>query len=734
MFKKISKFPFYKQLDSKDCGPTCLRIISKFHGKYYSLKFLNQICETTRTGTSFLSLSKAAEQIGFRATGIKVSFSSLYEEVVLPCVIPWGKEHFVVLYKFSETHAYISDPGFGLASFTNEMFLTKWCGLESHSQTGHALLLEPTPLFYKLESPDEVNTAGFSRFYSYLKPYKNSIVYIFVGLFFSSLLQLFFPFLTQSIVDVGIRNNDLQFIYLILISQVLLFFGRQTIDIIRTWIIVNIGSRVNVSLVSDFFLKLFSLPISYFDSKRTGDIFNRIGDNSRIQELITSSSITFIFSLFNLLIFGSVLAYYSMKIFAIFFVGSFLYFCWVILFMKRRKILDYKRFNFSSDENNKIIEMIIGMQEIKLNNAERISRWSWESIQAKLFKLNIRTLVLEQVQSSGATFLNEMKNILVSLYSAKLVIDGEITLGIMLSISYIIGQLNSPISQLIGFSHVFQNAKISLERLNDIFSVTSENVSTIDRRIFPDTGDLELDNVSFRYPGTSENVFSNLNLLIPKGKVTAIVGESGCGKSTLLKILLNFYQLESGQVKVSNRNLSEYDVSDWRSKCGVVLQDGMLFSATIEENVALGFDSIDSDKLMYASGLANILEFVRNLPLGFKTRVGTDGMGLSIGQKQRILIARAVYKDPEYLFLDEATSALDSNNEKSIISKLSEFIANRTVVIIAHRLSTVVFADQIVVVDSGKIVEIGDHQELLQKRGKYFNLVKNQLDLNLIEG
>jgi ATP-binding cassette subfamily B protein len=726
----LKKFPFYKQPDFKDCGPTCLKIISKYYNKNISVQELRALSETTREGSSLLSLSQSAENIGLRTLSVKISLESL-SEVNLPCILHWNKNHFVVLYKIKKDKFYISDPAHGLLKYTRKEFLEYWIGKNATEETeeGIVLLLETSPKFYQTEFEKE-ERLGFKFLSHYIFKYKKFLWQLVIGLLAGSLLQLVVPFLTQSVVDVGIRNQDINFIYLILIAQLFLFLGRTGIEVIRSWILLHLSTRINISLVSDFFIKLMALPISFFDIRMTGDILQRINDHRRIERILTTSSLNVLFSMFNLLIFGFVLAYYSWQIFAIFFIGSLLYFGWIFLFLKKRKDLDYKRFSQVSQEQSKVIELINGMQEIKLHNAEKQKRWGWEYMQASLFKISIENLSLEQYQNVGSGFINELKNILITILSALLVIEGEITLGMMLAISYIVGQLNSPIAQLIEFIREVQDARISLDRLAEIHNKKDEEQLDVEKtNEIPHNSDLDIKNISFRYTGSSEPVLKNLDLQIPANKITAIVGVSGSGKTTLMKMLLKFYPPDEGEIRIGNFDLENVYQKTWRNKCGVVMQEGYIFDDTIAHNIAVGVDHIDKKKLSHAVDVANIKTFIETLPLNYNTKIGLEGMGLSTGQKQRLLIARAVYKNPDYLFFDEATSALDANNEKTIMKKLNTFFLDKTVVVIAHRLSTVKNAHQIVVLDNGKISEIGNHRELVALKGQYFDLVKNQLEL-----
>jgi len=729
-------FPTYRQSESKDCGPTCIKIVAKHYGKSFNIQQLRNLSETTREGSSLLGLSEAVEKVGFRSIGIRTSLEQL-SEVPLPCIIHWNTSHYVVLYKLEKTKKeipktlYVSDPAHGLVKYTVQEFLKSWIGNNANAQTeeGIVLLLEPTPKFYseKLEEEEE-EKFDFKFLSKYLFKYKRFIVQLAIGLLAGSLLQLITPFLTQSIVDVGIKNQDINFIYLILIAQLMLFFGRTALEVIRSWISLHLSTRINISLISDFFIKLMNLPISYFDTKMTGDILQRIGDHKRIENILTTSSLNTVFSFVNLIIFSFVLMYYSLSIFMVFLVGSVLYFTWVLFFFKKRKDLDYKRFSQVSQEQSKEIELINGMQEIKLHNAERQMRWSWEFTQARIFKISMKSLALEQTQSVGSSFINQLKNILISVLSAKLVIDGEITLGMMMAISYIVGQLDAPVMQMIGFMRNLQDAKISIERLGEIHNKPDEEKADEEKlKIIPEK-DITLNNVTFRYVGGLEPVIKELDLIIPTNKITAIVGASGSGKTTLMKLLLKFYELNKGEITIGSHNIDNISQRAWRNHCGVVMQEGYIFNDTIAKNIAVGEDFIDKTKLAHAVEVANIKEYIDELPLSFNTKIGNEGIGLSGGQKQRLLIARAVYKNPKLLLFDEATSALDSNNEKKIMENLNTFFKNKTVVVIAHRLSTVKNADQIVVLDKGRIVEKGNHTELINLKGEYYQLVKNQLE------
>lgn len=727
------KFPFYKQLDLKDCGATCLKIIAKHYNKIIPIQELRELSETTRTGSSLAGISDAAEHIGFRSLGVKISLQQM-EEAPLPCVLHWNKNHYVVLYEIKKDIYYVSDPAHGLINYNEQDFLKHWIGNNATAETeeGIALLLETTPNLkdYTSEIEDSNADFNFSFISKYILKYKRFLWQLIIGLIAASLLQVILPFLTQSVVDVGIKNQDIHFIYLILFAQLALFIGRTSIEVIRGWILLHLSTRINISLVSDFFVKLMNLPIAFFDTRMTGDILQRINDHKRIESILTTSSLSVLFSMVNIIVFSFVLAYYNLQIFGVFLIGSMLYFLWIILFLKKRRDLDYKQFSQVSQEQSKVIELVNGMQEIKLHNAEKQKRWGWEFIQARLFKVSIEGLALEQYQTVGSGFINELKNIFITILSAKLVIEGDITLGMMLAITYIVGQLNSPIAQLIGFVREVQDAKISLERLSEIHNKEDEEQKNSKKITdFKKDVDLCLENVSFSYTGADQMVLNNLDLTIPANKITAIVGTSGSGKTTLMKMLLKFYDPQQGVIRLGHSDLHHVSQKSWRSNCGVVMQEGYIFSDTIANNIAVGEDYVDKQKLAHAVDVANIKSFIETLPLSYNTKIGMEGVGLSTGQKQRLLIARAVYKNPEFLFFDEATSALDANNEKIIMEKLNVFFKDKTVVVIAHRLSTVKNADQIVVLDKGRIVEVGSHDNLVQKKGDYYHLVKNQLEL-----
>ena len=730
-------FPHYQQFDTMDCGPSCLRMIAKYYGKNYSLLTLRNRSFITREGVSMLGISDAAESIGFRTLGVRISLKQLHEDMPLPCILHWNQNHFVVLYdihKRKKGYQYdIADPASQLITYTDVEMRKCWLVTKlDGEEKGAALALEPSPQFYEVK--DETNKQegkGLLFFTKYLFPYRKEFVQLLLGMFLGIMLQLTFPFLTQSIVDVGIRDGNLSFITMILVAQLTLSVSQLSVEFIRSWIMLHINTRLNISLISDFLIKLMKLPLQFFDTKMIGDIMQRIGDHGRIESFLTGSSISILFSFVNFFIFTSILAYYNLLILGIFYVGNTLYVLWVMFFMKYRRELDIKRFAQASNEQSSLIQMITGMQEIKLNNCERQKRWQWERIQVKLFNINIKGMALGQIQQVGSVFFNQITNIIISFIAAKTVIEGQMTLGMMMSLTYIIGQLNAPVSAFIGFARQLQDAKISLERLNEIHRQHDEELQ-IESKVstLPSQKAIVINHLSFSYDGADRDyVLEDVCLTIPERKITAIVGPSGSGKTTLLKLILGFYEPNYGNIRMGETSIQEINPHLWRAKCGAVMQDGFIFSDTIANNIAINTDHIDINKLRHAATVANIQEFIDSLPLGYNTKIGMEGNGISQGQRQRLLIARAVYKNPDYLFFDEATNALDTNNEKEIMNNLYEFYKGKTVVIVAHRLSTVKNADKIIVLDKGKVMEEGTHTDLTKNKGLYYQLVKNQLDL-----
>ncbi|MCK8495569.1 peptidase domain-containing ABC transporter [Spirosoma sp. RP8] len=787
----MSSFPHYTQLDIMDCGPTCLRMIAKHYGRLFTAQSLRERAQIGKEGVSLLGISEAAEAIGFRTMGLKIPFQKLALEAPLPCIVHWSQNHFVVVYDIKGARpnwmsriwggrrtpaptvdlgsitttlstfdaedssviipptplptadssvrtsnrgtVYVADPGSGLLTYSADEFCQHWLSAQTDGRAeGIVLLLEPTPAFYEQED-ERPARFGFEWVLGYLWQYKALLGQLLLGLAVGSVLQVLFPLLTQSVVDVGIDTNNLPFIYLVLGAQLMLMAGRLSIEFIRSWILLHISTRINISILSDFLIKLMRLPVSFFDSKQFGDLMQRIGDHHRIESFLTGQTLTVLFSIVNLVLFSVILAFYNLPIFGVFMTSSLLYVGWVILFLRQRRKLDFKRFDVSAKNQSSLIQLIQGMQEIKLAGAERPMRWAWERLQARLFRLQMNGLALNQYQQAGAFSINESKNILITFLAAQAVINGQLSLGAMLAMQQIVGQLNGPIEQLVGFVQGLQDAKISLERLNEIHSLADEepaNQPRIDQ--LSDQKNLAIKDVSFTYAGAgNEPVLQQINLTIPVGKTTAIVGTSGSGKTTLLKLLLKFYEPSKGEIRVGDAALRNLSHSMWRQQCGVVMQDGFIFSDTIARNIAVGDERIDTNRLDRALHIANLGDFVEALPAGLHTKIGSEGSGISQGQRQRILIARAVYKDPQFILFDEATNALDATNEAVVMKNLAEFFEGRTVIIVAHRLSTVCNADQLVVLQKGVLTEIGTHAELVARRGSYWQLVKNQLELGL---
>ena len=719
------------------CGVACLKMVCMHYGREVSMERLSQICHVTSEGVSLLGISEAANDMGLHSVCVRTTIDNL-SQAPLPCILHWNQNHFVVLYKVRKgKRFYVADPGKGLVSYSRDEFRNHWVSTRSGGEDkGIAMLLEPTPAFYspKAEGNGEdgkENPRSFRFLFGYIREYKRYFGQVVLGLAVGSLLQLVLPFLTQSIVDVGIKDQNLGFIWLILLGQLMLTFSRTAIDFIRRWLLLHISMRINISLVSDFFIKLLKLPMSFFDTKLMGDLMQRMGDHGRVNSFLTGQTLSIAFSLFSFVVFSVVLLLYNGLIFAIFLIGSLLYGLWMMLFLRRRKVLDYELFEQQAINNNKTYEFITSMQEIKLQDCEQRRRWEWEDTQADLFGVQMKSLKLQQTQEAGSIFINEVKNIVITVVAAAAVIHGQMTLGMMLAVQYIIGQLNSPVEQLMSFFYSLQDVRISLERINEIHRVEDENGKTgLQTSLADNSRGIDIEGIMFKYdPHALSKTLDSVTIHIPKGKVTAIVGASGSGKTTLVKLMLGYYPVLEGQILIGGTDINTLNKKWWRRQCGVVMQDGIIFSESIARNIAVDDGEIDNQRLLRAAQIACIHDYVMSLPLKYNTKIGRDGVGLSQGQRQRILIARAVYKNPDYIFLDEATNSLDANNERAIVENLDTFYQGKTVVVVAHRLSTVRNADQIVVIDHGKVVETGNHETLTAKRGAYYNLVRNQLEL-----
>jgi len=708
-------------------------MVARHYGKNYSLQYLREQCYIDRQGVSLKGISIAAEEIGFHTLAVKVHFNNKsidapsLRKAPMPLIAHWNQQHFIVVFKITKHHVWIADPAVGKIKLTHGQFKTHWA---SDDGKGIALLLEPRMDFYKDKDEEEQKKLSLASFFSsYLRSYKRLMLNLGIGLLLTAFFQLAFPFLTQAIVDTGIDNKDIGFIWLILAGQLMLFFGQTVVQFIQSWIFLHISTRVGIGLISDFLHKLMRLPLGFFDSKFVGDLMQRIGDQRRIESFLTQSTFQIILAVITILIFGAVLFYYSLVIFLLFLIGTLLYFGWIYVFLKKRKEIDYQVFQKMSDNQHALIEIIQGMPEIKLQGSQLKRRWAWAIIQAKLFRVQIRSLSLGQWQDGGAKVINQLKDILITFLSAKAVIEGNMTLGMMLAVQYMAGRLNAPLQQMMGFIRSAQDAAISLERLGEVHDHPDEEPRTMQKQHYIPPGDIQVKGLSFKYSPISETVLESIDLTIPRGKVTAIVGTSGSGKTTLIKLLLGFYQPVGGTIHIGSTPLHTISMKTWRDACGVVLQDGFIFSDTIASNIAESDDTVNHIMLANAIHTSNISNFVETLPLGANTMIGARGNGISQGQRQRMLIARAVYKDPEFIFLDEATNALDANNERIILQNMEAFFKGRTVVVIAHRLSTVRQADQIVVLDKGRIAEVGTHNVLTARRGAYYTLVKNQLEL-----
>ena len=725
-------FPFYKQHDSMQCGITCLQMICKYNGKEYSLESLSRYCFATTEGVSMLGISEAANKLGLHTICGRITMEQL-PQAPLPCILHWSQNHFVILYKIkNKKKFYIADPGKGLLTYAEKEFKDHWISTQSKGEEkGIAMFIQPTPAFYELSGETTNRKRSFKFLFGYIKQYRRYFGQIILGALVGCVLQLIFPFLTQAIVDIGITHQNLGIIYLILLGQLILTISRTSVDFIRRWILLHISMRINISLVSDFFIKLLKLPMSFFDTKLMGDLMQRMSDHNRVEKFLTTQMLNVTFSLLSFIVFGCVLLGYNTFIFLIFLIGSILYGIWIAIFLKRRRLLDYELFEKQAMNNNTTYQFITCMQQIKLQNCEQRRRWVWEDVQADIFQVNMKSLKLQQIQEAGSIFINEVKNIIITVLAATAVIHGQMTLGMMLAVQYIIGQLNAPVEQLMNFLYSLQDVKISLEHINEIHEMENEENNKDALSAFHDRDkSLSFKNADFKYdPHNPNKTLDGISITIPEGKVTAIVGTSGSGKTTMIKLLLGYYPLLAGEITIGSTDLQKYNLKWWRKHCGVVMQDGVIFSESIARNIAVDDGEIDKECLLQAARIACIDSYIQTLPLKYNTLIGQDGIGLSQGQKQRILIARAVYKNPDYIFLDEATNALDANNERAIVENLMEFYKGKTVVIVAHRLSTVKNADQLIVIERGKIIETGTHTALIDRQGAYYHLVKNQLEL-----
>lgn len=735
MFFRNNKFPVFRQYDKMDCGPTCLRMISAFYGQAYSQDEMMEKCKVKRDGTSIYSLAECAKQIGFETLSAKVSYELLKSQIPLPCIAHLNGNHFVVIFKIERDTISVADPDGGIVSYPKEPFLNRWIELaEPKKDEGVVLVLKPTELINKHTGKSGARRGfGPAYIYSHLKANWKDLVLLAVFLVVGTLLQLIFPLLTQAIVDKGIKEKDLHFIYLILFSQLALVLGRTTVEFGRRWVLMYVSNRINISIVSSFLENLTRLTIPFFDQRLTGDILRRIDDNSRVERFLSTTSFSIIFAVINLVVYSFLLASYSLPVLFTFIGGSILYMIYILQFMKRRKRIDYMKFGELARTESGVIELIDGIRDIKVNNSQARMNSAWKTSQFKLFKLSRSFVKLQQWQDGGGTMINEIRNVVITFLAAQAVMNESMTLGMMLAMQYVIGQLHSPIGEFLNFTREYQEAKIGFERIETIHRMEKEDVDgngDYSSHSPTSKSSIDLINIGFDYGSSnSRMVLNNINVSFPLGQVTAIVGESGSGKTTLLNLLLKFYRPSTGSIQVGQNDLNNINTDNWRASCGVVLQNGYIFSDTIERNISLSSDTIDKGKLANAIHVANLQNILADIPNGLKAIIGSEGQGLSAGQKQRILIARAVYKNPDLFLFDEATSSLDANNESIIMQNLMSFLKGKTAIIIAHRLSTVINADKIIMLEKGEIKEIGTHKSLIALKGAYYALIKNQLDI-----
>ncbi|MCM1319415.1 MAG: peptidase domain-containing ABC transporter [Muribaculaceae bacterium] len=722
---------FTRQQDTMQCGAACLTMICNHFGIRKSLNYIAKLCNPAKDGLSMLAIANAADKLNFETATVQTSVDRL-KQLPLPAILHWNQNHFVVLHKISKHRDkfHIADPGKGKITYSRSEFEQHWL---TNSDSGVVMLFHHEKSTADYKTKKDGRNLPLKFLLKYFIQYRHYFFQIFLGLLLGCFLQLLLPFLTQSIVDIGIVNNNINVIKLILLGEVIIIISQAITDFLRRWILLHVSMRINISLISDFFIKILRLPMSFFDTKLTGDLIQRMSDHNRIQNFLTTQALGFVFTIISFIILGIVLLIYNTTIFSIFIFSSLLYALWIWSFLKKRKIIDYCQFEQQSINQNKTYQFFTNIQEIKLQNCERRRRHEWEDVQAELFLIQMRSLKLQQTLEAGNLFINELKNIIITFVTAYSVISGNMTLGAMLAIQFIIGQLNSPVRQIMEYIYALQDVKISLERINDIHEQRTEEELSKNITVYHSSDkNIIFENVCFKYNTNDiSNVLNHISVEIENKKVTAIIGPSGSGKSTLIKLMLGYYNVECGTINVAGLNLTSYNMKWWRDKCGAVLQDGAIFSESIARNIAIDDNDINSELLIESAKMANIHDYIMSLPLGYNTIIGNDGIGLSQGQKQRILIARAIYKQPDFLFLDEATNALDANNEMEIVTNLSQFFKGRTVIIVAHRLSTVKNADKILVLNNGSIVESGKHEDLIKLKSHYFNLVKNQLELGL---
>lgn len=723
----LHRFPVEYQMDSQDCGPASLKIIAKHFGKFYSLQFMRDRCGITKEGVSLLDLSTGAESIGLRTLAIKCTIDDVVNSIPFPAIVFWKESHFIVVYHSDKKHVWVSDPAKGRIKYSHEEFKRGW--YQKGENRGVLLAVEPTVGFKESEAERKQKKNSFSGILKYFLPYGRNFGLIFIIMLIVTALQGMLPFISKAVIDVGIKTSDVKFIHMVLIGNISILLSVMIFNVLRDWILLHITARVNIALISDYLIKLMKLPVTFFENKLLGDILQRAQDHERIRSFIMNNSLALIFSTLTFVVFAVILLIYNAIIFYIFLAGSILYVCWVLLFLSIRKKLDWEYFELLSRNQSYWVETVSAIQDIKIYNYEKHRRWKWEEIQARLYHVNKRVLAVTNAQNLGAQFVESIKNMGIVFFCAMAVIKGDITFGVMISTQFIIGMLNGPLVQFINFVVGAQYAKISFLRINEIRGLEDEEelLSIGSTTILPEKKTITLENVHFQYTQNAPLVLRNIYLQIPENKITAIVGGSGSGKSTLLKLLVRLYKPSYGEIKMDTMNVNAINLRQWREMCGVVMQDGKMFSDTILNNIVLDDAHIDYDRLHEVCRIAQMEDEINAMPKGFETAIGETGRGLSGGQKQRLLIARALYRNPKFLFLDEATNALDSINERKIVEALNGAFQQRTVVVIAHRLSTIRNADQIVVLDKGHIVEIGNHETLMEKKGRYHALVSSQL-------
>lgn len=722
----LHRFPVDYQMDSQDCGPACLKIIAKYFGRFYSLQYLRDQCGITKQGVSLADLSIGAESIGLRTLAIKCTLEDVVNQIPFPAILFWKESHFIVIYHADKKYIWVSDPAKGRIKYTHEEFKAGW--YKKEEMLGVLLAIEPTIDFKRSKVEKEIEKNSFISILRYFIPYKNSFATIFFIMLVVTLLQGILPFISKAVIDVGIKSSDVNFIHMVLIGNISILLSITIFNVIRDWVLMHITSRVNIALISDYLIKLMKLPVTFFENKLLGDILQRARDHERIRNFIMNNSLSLIFSILTFIIFGIILLVYNSIIFYIFLTGSILYIAWVLLFLRIRKRLDWEYFELVSQDQSYWVETVSAIQDIKIYNYEKYRRWKWEEIQARLYRVNKRVLNITNTQKLGAQFIGNIKNMAIVFFCAGAVIKGDITFGVMISTQFIIGMLNGPLTQFISFVVSAQYAKISFMRMNEIKQLKDEEelLSVGSTSILPENRNITLSNIAFQYNANAPIVLKNISLTIPQNKVTAIVGGSGSGKSTLLKLLVRLYKPTYGEIKMGNMNISSINLRTWRNMCGVVMQDGKLFNDTILSNIVLDDEHIDYERLHKVCRMAQIAKEINGMPKGYETVIGERGRGISGGQKQRLLIARALYREPDFLFLDEATNSLDVINEKKIVEALNAAFKDRTVIVVAHRLSTIRNADQIIVLHQGRIVEIGNHENLMSRKGEYYKLVSSQ--------